>query len=69
MTVSCHFGRFYLFSMYIKTRHGFGASSSHGNLQGICQEYDGISTGFGLIFDQTTAEKARENPYHIFQTR
>ena len=33
---------------------------------GICQENDGISIGFCLIFDQTVVKKTWDRPYHIF---
>ena len=35
------------------------------NFLGICQENDGVSIGFGLIFDQTAVKKTWEKPCHI----
>ena len=55
MTIPCHLSRFYLSSM-LKHDMDFGQVQVW-NFHGICQENDGISIGFGLIFDQTAVKK------------
>ena len=64
MTVPCYLSRFNLFSM---EKHDM----EFGQVQVMEfpwqeRENDGISIGFGVVFDQTSVKKTWENPRHSF---
>ena len=52
MTIPCHLCRFYLFSL-LKHMTWISDKFKSWNFHGIFYKNDGISIGFGLIFDQT----------------
>ena len=55
VTIPCHLSSFYLFSM-LEHDMDFGQVQVM-EFHRICYENDGISIGFGLIFDQTAVKK------------
>ena len=63
MTIPGHLSRFFLpFSNMTWILDKFKSWNFHG----IYQENDGISIGFGLIFEETVVKKTWEHPCHIF---
>ena len=64
MAFPCHLSRFYLFSM-LKQDMDFGQSQVVEFPRHFLKN-DGISIGFGLIFDQTAVKKTWENSCHVF---
>ena len=66
MTIPCHLSSFICFPCGNMT--WILDKFKSWNFHGICQENDGTSIGFGVIFEpnQTAVKKTWENPFNIF---